>query len=113
MHLPVDLFLALRYLKPKRSFISVISLLSILGPMLGVAILIIVTSVMSGFDHDIRTGIMNMQAHLTFYPQYESHFTNPAGLLKRIEEAGREFGVEAAPVIEGTALIQLRDTVQP
>ena len=60
MRLPLDIFLALRYLRPKRTFVSVISLLSVLGPMLGVAILIIVSGVMAGFDHDIRNGIMNM-----------------------------------------------------
>jgi lipoprotein-releasing system permease protein len=34
-------------------------------------------------------------------------------MLAAIEEAGRKYGLHAAPVIEGTALIQLRDTVQP
>ena len=48
--LPFELLLALRYLRPKRSFVSIITLISILGVMLGVAVLIIVISVMSGFD---------------------------------------------------------------
>src|SRR5580704_9408218 len=63
--LPFELFLALRYLRPKRTFVSIITLISILGVALGVAVLIIVISVMSGFDHDLRDKILGFQAHLT------------------------------------------------
>jgi lipoprotein-releasing system permease protein len=63
--LPFELFLALRYLRPKRTFVSVITLISILGVTLGVAVLIIVISVMSGFDHDLREKILGFNAHLT------------------------------------------------
>jgi lipoprotein-releasing system permease protein len=63
--LPFELFLALRYLRPKRTFVSVITLISIIGVALGVAVLIIVISVMSGFDHDLREKIIGFNAHLT------------------------------------------------
>lgn len=63
--LPFELFLALRYLRPKRTFVSVITLISILGVALGVAVLIIVISVMSGFDHDLREKILGFNAHIT------------------------------------------------
>jgi lipoprotein-releasing system permease protein len=63
--MPFELFLALRYLRPKRTFVSVITLISILGVTLGVAVLIIVISVMSGFDHDLRDKILGFNAHLT------------------------------------------------
>jgi len=63
--LPFELFLALRYLRPKRTFVSIITLISILGVALGVAVLIIVISVMSGFDHDLRDKILGFQAHIT------------------------------------------------
>src|ERR1017187_523497 len=63
--LPFELFLALRYLRPKRTFVSIITLISILGVALGVAVLIIVISVMSGFDHDLREKILGFSAHLT------------------------------------------------
>jgi lipoprotein-releasing system permease protein len=62
--LPFELLLALRYLRPKRTFVSIITLISILGVMLGVAVLIIVISVMSGFDHDLREQILGFNAHL-------------------------------------------------
>jgi lipoprotein-releasing system permease protein len=62
--LPFELLLALRYLRPKRTFVSVITLISVLGVMLGVAVLIIVISVMSGFDHDLREKIVGFNPHL-------------------------------------------------
>lgn len=109
MKLPADLFLALRYLRPKRTFVSVITLLSILGPTLGVAILLIVSSVMAGFDRDIRNGIMNMQAHLTVYPGQEKSFKTP---LKMVEALSR-YRIKAAPVIETDALIQVHEQIYP
>ena len=63
--LPFEFFLALRYLRPKRTFVSIITLISIVGVALGVAVLIIVISVMSGFDHDLREKILGMDAHIT------------------------------------------------
>ncbi|MDD4538448.1 MAG: ABC transporter permease [Lentisphaeria bacterium] len=109
MRLPADFFLAFRYLRPKRTFVSVITLLSILGPTLGVAILLIVSSVMAGFDRDIRRGIMDMQAHLQVYPRYQPVFSDPATMMATL----REHGVQCSPLIEGPALIQLRQSIQP
>jgi lipoprotein-releasing system permease protein len=71
--LPFELLLALRYLRPKRTFVSIITLISVLGVMLGVAVLIIVISVMSGFDHDLRDKILGFNAHLKISQ------INPAG----------------------------------
>src|SRR5438128_205656 len=62
--LPFELLLALRYLRPRRTFVSVITLISILGVMLGVTVLIIVISVMSGFDRQMRDKILGFNAHL-------------------------------------------------
>lgn len=62
--LPFELLLALRYLRPKRSFVSIITLISIMGVMLGVAVLIIVISVMSGFDAELREKVFGFTAHL-------------------------------------------------
>jgi lipoprotein-releasing system permease protein len=63
--LPFELLLALRYLRPKRTFVSVITLISVAGVALGVAVLIIVISVMSGFDKQLRDTILGFNAHLT------------------------------------------------
>ena len=62
--MPFELFLALRYLRPKRTFVSVITLISIIGVMLGVAVLMIVIAVMSGFDREWREKILSFNAHM-------------------------------------------------
>jgi lipoprotein-releasing system permease protein len=51
-------------LRPRRTFVSIITLISIIGVMLGVAVLIVVISVMSGFDQEYRTRILGFNAHL-------------------------------------------------
>jgi lipoprotein-releasing system permease protein len=63
--LPFSLFLALKYLKPKRTFLSVVTVLSVLGVMLGVAVLVIVLSVMEGFDRMWQEKILSFNAHVT------------------------------------------------
>src|SRR5436190_4386004 len=65
--LPFELFLALRYLRPKRTFVSVITLISVLGVTLGVAVLIVVISVMSGFDKQLRDKILGFNTHLKVF----------------------------------------------
>jgi lipoprotein-releasing system permease protein len=63
--LPFELFLGLRYLKPKRTFVSVITLISLAGVTIGVWVLIVVIAVMSGFDRELRDKLMGMNAHVT------------------------------------------------
>lgn len=60
------LFIGLRYLKAKRkqTFISVITFISIAGITVGVTALIIVLSVMNGFEKDLREKIIGVNAHL-------------------------------------------------
>ena len=64
-----ELFIALRYLtaKRKQTFVSVISLISILGVIVGVAALIIALALMTGFQQDIREKILGANAHLTVF----------------------------------------------
>ena len=63
--MPVELFLALRYLRPRRTFVSVITVLSFLGVTLGVMVLIVVLSVMAGFRQRLDDKIIGFNAHLT------------------------------------------------
>ena len=109
MRLPADIFLALRYLRPKRTFVSVITLLSILGPVLGVAVLLIVTGVMSGFDRDIRQGIMDLQAHIQIYPMLSKVIEKPEPMLEKL----KEMDVAASPLIEGAVLVQVHENIAP
>ena len=104
MHLPLDIFLALRYLRPKRTFVSFITLLSILGPTLGVAILLIVNSIMAGFGKDIQENIMSWQAHLHVFPNMKSTMDDPEKIIEILEK----HGVKASPLIQDSALIQVK-----
>lgn len=102
--LPFEIFLALRYLRPKRTYVSIITLISIVGVMLGVAVLIIVISVMSGFDKQLRESILGFNAHLKVMPAN--------GLLRdyrqwtqMIAKSPHVKGV--APIIQGPALVRV------
>ena len=67
MNLPLELFIGLRYTRAKRRnhFISFISLISMLGVALGVMALIVVLSVMNGFEKELRERILGMVSHVT------------------------------------------------
>lgn len=58
------LFLALRYLRPKRSFVSAITLISVLGVMLGVGVLVVVMSVFKGWQIEFKKLVMGFEPHL-------------------------------------------------
>lgn len=66
MPLPFELFVGLRYTRAKRRnhFISFISMTSMVGIALGVAALIVVLSVMNGFQHELRSRILGVASHL-------------------------------------------------
>ena len=59
-----SLFLAMRYLKPKRTFLSIITLISILGVTLGIMVLILVISVMTGFEQELRRKVIGFDPHV-------------------------------------------------
>jgi lipoprotein-releasing system permease protein len=107
MPLPFSLFLALKYLKPKRTFLSVVTVISVLGVLLGVAVLIIVLSVMSGFDDMWRNKILSFNAHITV-----SEFglmEDPDEVMERIRDLEGVTGV--APFIQGLVFVQHEDRV--
>lgn len=60
-----SLFLALKYLRPKRGVASVVTLLSVLGVTIGVAIVIIVRAVFTGFGDTWQTKILDFKPHIT------------------------------------------------
>jgi len=101
--MPFSLFLALKYLKPKRSFVSVVTVISVLGVLLGVAILVIVLSVMTGFDNMWREKILSFKPHLTIVGRY-GPIEDEETLCQRIEQIDGITG--AAPSIETRVLLQ-------
>jgi len=107
MKLPFSLYLALKYLRPKRTFLSVVTVISVLGVLLGVAVLIIVLSVMSGFDNMWRDKILSFNAHITVtgYGVIE----DADELVERMSKIDGITGV--APYVQGLVFIQHNDRV--
>jgi lipoprotein-releasing system permease protein len=101
--LPFELLLALRYLRPKRTFVSIITLISIVGVALGVAVLIIVISVMSGFDHDLRSKILGFNAHLRIASRGET-MENYDAVINLVAANKNVVGV--APYVLGPVLME-------
>lgn len=95
MFRPFSLYVGLRYTAAKRSnnFISFISLVSMLGLMLGVAALIVVLSVMNGFDRELKDRILGMVPHGTI-----SDYGKPLENWQTVAEA-----VNLQPGVVGTA----------
>ena len=107
--LPFELLLALRYLRPKRTFVSIITLISIVGVALGVAVLIIVISVMSGFDQDLRRKILGYKSHLTITQwdplnQTSLPLKNYSAVAAEISKNKNVRGI--APFIMGPVLVE-------
>lgn len=97
-------FLGLRYLRasPKRGFVSLIAGIAIMGLALGVAVLIVVLSVMNGFEGELRTRILSLTAHATI-TGLDGTISNWRPDLKRLAHFP---GVAAAsPYIEEQAMM--------
>lgn len=100
---PFSLFLALKYLKPKRSFTSVVTVISVLGVLLGVAILVIVLSVMTGFDEMWREKILSFKPHITVTSRF-GVIEDEDDVCSKIDRVPGVKGV--APVIETLVMIR-------
>ncbi len=103
----VPVFIGLRYVRAKRRnhFISIISVISIIGITLGVATLIIVLSVMNGFAHEIKDRLLGMESHLTV--QTSADWKT---VIKDVK--GNKSVTGAAPYIQGGGLINYRNVSQ-
>lgn len=106
--LPFSLFLALKYLKPNRSFVSVVTVFSVLGVLLGVAILVIVLSVMTGFDNMWREKILSFKPHLMVNDAY-GVIEDVEGLSTQIESVPDVVGVAAS--VQTRVMLQFDDRV--
>ena len=104
MFRPLSLFIGLRYTRAKRRnhFISFISLISMLGIMLGIVALIVVLSVMNGFHTEIQARILGMASHATLSDPY-GDMSDWRDLLPTVRE--HESVVGAAPFVELQAML--------
>ena len=97
----------LRYLRAKRAqhFISVITFLSMGGIALGVAALIVVLAVMTGFREALQEQILGVSSHITV----RSYSGNMSDYTKTLEQVSTTPGVSgSAPFISGQAMVQSR-----
>jgi lipoprotein-releasing system permease protein len=101
--LPFELFLALRYFRPKGTYVSVITLIAVIGVMLAVGMLIVVISVMSGFDRELREKILGFNAHLKVFSP-AGPMANYGAVLTNIATHPEVTG--AAPTLLGQVLVE-------
>lgn len=97
-------FVSLRYLRAKRKqkFISLITVISILGVAVGVLALIVVLSVYTGFTEGLRDQIIGVNSH-ALVQRFGSNISDSEGVSAKVQAVG---GVEATtPYIYGQALI--------
>ena len=103
------LFLALKYLKPKRSVASVITIVSILGVMLGVAVVIIVRSVMTGFGDIWEEKILDFKPHVSLVARTGNVVTGEVSLASALRKIS---GVTCVtPEIDTRVLLSYRGKV--
>jgi lipoprotein-releasing system permease protein len=108
MNLPFELEVGLRYTRAGRSsrsnrFISFISGVSMLGIALGVAALIIVLSVMNGFQKEVRDRMLSVVAHIEVFAPGGAALANSERTLAEIKTHPQVIG--AAPFIAAQALV--------
>ena len=99
-----ELTVALRYLRPRRrgGFVSLVSLLSALGVALGVGALIVVLSVMGGFETQLRERLLGLNAHVSVW-SLGGRILNYHQLAKRLQAIP---GVKAvAGVVQGQVMV--------
>jgi lipoprotein-releasing system permease protein len=98
------LFVSIRYLLAKRreKFISIISLISILGVCVGVSALIVVIAIMTGFDEEIKEKIIGTYSHIVISSEREMQYPE-----RVIEQAlANKNIIAASPFIERQALFK-------
>ena len=104
MNLPLEIFIGLRYTRAKRRnhFISFISLISMFGISLGVMALIVVLSVMNGFEKELKGRILGMVSHVTVSSLDES-LKDWRSLSDQI--ATNDAVIGSAPYVEAEAML--------
>lgn len=114
--LPFDIEIALRYVRggghrSRDKFISFISGLSMTGIGLGVAALIVVLSVMNGFQKEVRDRMLSVIAHIEILAPQEG-FSDPQTLENQIRSANPKI-IGVAPYVAGESMLAHGDLLRP
>jgi len=111
-----ELFIGFRYLKSKKSqgFISFNTFLSVFMVFIGVFILVVVISVMNGFQSQIKDKIIDVDSHISISKEFES---NPSGFIyddKLTEKIKSVNGIKSAlPYFQGNGLVKIAGEIKP
>lgn len=111
MKMPVELFIGMRHLrsKKKNAFVSITTWISVLGISLGVATLIVVVGVMSGFERELRSKILGTQSHVVVVESGAASMRKWGDVLKRVRKEPEV--VAAAPFVFGQAMLSSNGSV--
>ncbi len=103
MKLPFSLFVGLRYTRAKRRdrFISLISIISMIGIALGVMVLITVMSVMNGFERELRDRILGVSPHV-LVQDYSGELKDWQAVEKQVKQNSQILG--ASPYIQSETM---------
>ena len=111
MNVPFELQIALRYLiaRRKQAFISVISMISALGVIVGVMALIIALALMTGLQREIRDRLLGSNPHVYVWDQ--TGIEDPIATAASLRQIPHVIG--AAPAILGQGLVSAASQTQP
>ena len=111
MALPYELLVGLRYTRAKRRnhFISFISLISMAGIGLGVAALIVVLSVMNGFQKELRTRILGVASHIQI-TAIDGALANWSGVAEQVKKHPEVR--ETAPFVQSQGMFSVDGDVK-
>lgn len=109
-------FIALRYLKPRGTFVSVITLISVAGVALGVGVLLVVIAVMSGFERDIKEKLLKEEPAIVVHDLSREWGQDGGGaegadwrsvrpLLQQVAEV-----TSVSPIINTTSVVEKKPT---
>ncbi len=106
-------FIARKYFRAKRrtGFISIITYVSIGGVTIGVTALILVLSVMNGFEAEVRSKLIDADAHIRLRKYFSETITETEKLLEVVRKNPRVVG--AAPTIYEESMIKSSSTQHP
>jgi lipoprotein-releasing system permease protein len=109
----LETFIAKKYFRAKRrtGFISIITYVSIAGVTIGVTALILVLSVMNGFESEVRSKLIDADAHIRLRKYFTDTITDTDHLLEVVRKNPRVVG--AAPTIYEESMIKSSSTQHP
>jgi lipoprotein-releasing system permease protein len=108
-----ETFIALRYFRAKRrtGFISIITYVSVIGVVIGVAALNIVLAAFNGFEGEVRNRLISADAHIHVRKFYNQEIEDYQKVTDSIRAVPRVIG--ASPVISKESVLHAKDNNQP